>query len=105
MLMTKLRDKRGAMSNALVAVVIILLIVVVVLQWLSLRAVNKAGGSALTVTEQAGKTAGDLGIGGPTTTKPAPGAAAVAKEAGAEAKEVVKQTAESAGKAVGKEGK
>jgi hypothetical protein len=100
-LMRKFRDRRGAMSNAILAIVLILLIVVIVLQWLSLRAVNKAGGSALTVTEQAGKTAGDIGIGGPTTTEPRPGVGAVVKEAAGEAKEVVKSTAKSAKKAAG----
>jgi hypothetical protein len=90
------------MSNTILVIVLILLIVVVVLQWLSLRDIRKAGAPAATIGEQAAATAGDLGIAGPTTTEPAPGVVEKVKEAGGEAKEVVKSTTEAAKEATGK---
>jgi hypothetical protein len=104
-LMRKFRDQRGAISNGLVAIVIILLIVVIILQLLSIRESRRNGQPAASITEQAGKTAADVGIGGPTSTKPGPTAAAVVKEAGGDAKEVTKETVESAKTAVGSGGK
>jgi hypothetical protein len=102
--MRKFRDRRGAMSNAILAIVLILLIVVILLQLWSIRESRKTGQPAASITEQAGKTAQDVGIGGPTTTEPGPGAVAKVKDAAGDAKEVVKSTAKSAKEAVGKSG-